>query len=125
MAMFQRVPMDRKQLFGLMNALSTKETTETQEPIRMGRLERKSTANECFTDFVRGCLKVHQNNDQNIDGLLSVGVGLRPENRPGVFDLYWFVKQPRFCYCSDVKDPDFVCRLDLGIGKACSCCHHD
>ena len=119
MARFQRIPMNRTQLLRLLET-----TSVTSEPRRVCRLDRKSTAQECFTDFLQACQQVFHDNNQNMEVMLSMGVGLKPENRSSVYDLIWYPKQPRYCYCADIKDPEFVYRLDLKLGEQCSCCAH-
>ena len=120
MARFQRIPMNRKALMLLMG-------DTPNESLRIGKLDRKETAQECFTYFLQACEQVYQDNtSQNLDGIFALSVGLKPMNRSGVYDLLWFPKQPKFCYCADVETGEFVYRLDLGLGEHhdCSCCHH-
>jgi hypothetical protein len=121
MARFQRIPMDRKQLFSIMAGGS-----DESQPLRMGKVDRKPTAQESFMDFLTSCEQVfHDNSTHNLEAVMMSGVGLAPEGKSGLYDLYWFPKQPMFSYCVNIQDNAFVYRLDIGLGRSeCSCCHH-
>lgn len=114
MALWQRIPLDRKTLFQLM---SPDNEQSHAEPLRVGRVDRKDTAAESSFDFLRSIELVLHNNYENLDRLELSGIGLRPEGRGDLYDLFWFPKHPRFCYCADITG-EYVYRKDLGLASS-------
>lgn len=113
MARFQKIDITRKQLFDLLGNPNDK-----TRPFIIGTIDRKDTATESFTKFVEACLMIHNNNYQNFDAAYQQAIGLKPVNRSGLYDLWWYPKNPKYIYAIDVKDSDFVCRLDINLKKS-------
>ena len=110
MAKFEKISMTRKDIFKLMG-----DPNDKINPLRVGKLDRKNTATECFINFIDACNKVHYNNYENFDSILSTGVGLKPVQKSGLYDLWFYPKYPKYAYCVDIYDDTFVCRLDLNL----------
>lgn len=110
MARFQRIPMDRQQLVEIMQG------PDNEQGHGIRTVHKKETAVESVKDFIEACTSVYLDNFDNLEGLVSEAIGLKPEQRSDRYILFWWCKQPRFCYCADVTTGAFVYRADLGIG---------
>lgn len=74
------------------------------KPVRIAQLDRKSTAQECVRDFFKSCVQIQRNNDDNYHAVMTMGVGLKIENKNSLFDLVHFIHKPNVFYAIDQAD---------------------